>query len=141
MTNQDVVNLHGALNQLGHLNGVKFAYGVTKNLSLLAPEIEAITKAAKDYETSRIELAKKFAKKDEQGEPILVRNEYQLEDKKGFEEAFSELQKTQSFLDYQELLKQDSDFVPFKIKLDDVPKEISVAQMYGIRDLVDEDNG
>ncbi len=71
MTKEDGLNLFNALNKLGYLSGVKFAYAVSKNMGLLKSEADSLTKANEPYENARIELAKKYSKKDEKNDKTL----------------------------------------------------------------------
>jgi len=67
--NNDLLNLYQTLINLKGLSGVRFCYGVVKNINLLKPEVEAIQKTIEpkeefqEYEKERIELAQKYSKK------------------------------------------------------------------------------
>ena len=154
MTKNEVVQLFSALNQLGALKGVKMAYGVSRNLTLLKPELESLEKASvptdeyKKFDELRIEMVKKFAKKEDKGEPVITGNEFELEDKAGMEKAFDELKaehkevwdaRMKQMEEYNELLKTDSSVVLYKINLSDVPADITVAQLHGISAIISED--
>ena len=153
MTKQDVLEFYQNMNQLGELKGVRFSYGIAKNLNILKPEIEALQKALEptkeyqEFDVKRIELVKKYAKLDDKGEPITSRNEYILDDEKAFNKAFEVLKKENKELvdkrdkqidEYQELLKTESTIELYKIKLADIPEIISAQQMYGISLIVEE---
>ena len=156
MTKNDSIALFQSLNRLGTLKGVKFAYGVSRNISLLKPEVESLEKAAAvseeyaEFEKARIALVEKFAKKDDKGKFIKKSNNYEIEEgkqeelDKEFEALKAENQKVfdarlKQIEEYNELLKTDSEVKLFKINLSDVPTDISVSQMYSISAIVDED--
>ncbi len=155
MTKNESVGLYQALNQLGSLKGVKFAYAVSKNLSILKPDIESLEKAItptpeySEFEKLRIAMVEKFAKKNEKGEFEKKGNNYQIEDgKQGELDAeFEALKKEHQEVfdarfnqveEYNKLLSTDSTVVLYKVALADVPSDISVNQMYSIKEIVEE---
>lgn len=155
MTKNESVALFQSLNRLGNLKGVKFAYGVSRNISLLKPEVESLEKAVAvseeyaEFEKKRIALVEKFAKKDEKGKFIMTGNNYEIEEgkqgelDKEFEELKSDNEEVFSARlkqveEYNELLKTESSVVLHKVSLADVPVDISVQQMFGISAIVDE---
>jgi hypothetical protein len=155
MTKNESVALYQSLNKLGNLKGVKFAYGVSRNISLLKPEIESLEKAVtvseeyKEFENKRIALVEKFSKKDEKGKFVKVNNNYEIEEgkqeelDKEFEALKAENQEVfdsrlKQIEEYNELLKTESTVVLYKVALSEVPTDISVQQMFGISAIVDE---
>jgi len=153
MTKGESIKLYQMLNTLGTLQGAKFAYAVSRNVSLLKPEIESLEKATeaseafKKLDEERLELAKKFAKKNEAGEPIEKDGSFIMEDENLWSEAFTELkeanketweERIKQIEDYNELIKTDSVVELHKVSLNDIPANISVQQMYGISEMIDE---
>ena len=158
LKNGELLNLYKALDQLGNLSGVKFAYGVSKNISLIKPEIELLEKALlpsneyKKFDDERIELVKKFTKKDKDGKPVMIRDlvkgeSYDIEEGKQAEldKEFEVLKKANQKVydlrqkqieEYLELLKVESQIKLHKIMLSDVPKEITVRQMHGLSEII-----
>lgn len=156
MTKADILNLNQALNQLGNLTGVKFAYGVSRNIAILKPELEALQKAIdptdeyKKFDEERLEIVKKYAKKDEKGEFIIKDNNYEMADQAGFDKEFEEFKKKdgnkelfdarkKQLDEYNEMLKTESDVKLFKILLSEVPPTINVRQMHGISKIISEE--
>jgi hypothetical protein len=154
MLKEKILKLYQALNTLGNLRGVKFAYFVVKNLNILKPEIEALQKSLEPsgdynaYDAERVELAKKFAKKDEKGNPVVENNSFVLEDKDGFDKELKGLvKKHKTALDirekqiseYNELLKEETKVELYKVKLADVPEDITTEQMAGIFEMVEDE--
>lgn len=154
MTKQEMVQLFQALNTMGTKKGVKFAYGVSRNLAIMKPEIEAIEKAGnpteefKKVDELRVAIAEKYAKKDEAGKPITADNAYVMENTEEMEKEFAVLKEENKEVfearetqvkEYLELLKTDSVFVPHKILLSDVPSDISVQEMYSISPIIAEE--
>ena len=156
MTKLELLNLNVALTKLGNLSGVKFAYGVSKNLAILKPEMEALEKASamtdeyKKFEEARIKIAEKYSKKDKDGKAIIKDNSYDIEEdkkeemekefdilKKENEEVFNAREK--QIMEYAELIKSESNVTLYKIALSDVPSNITVAQMASISSIVEEE--
>jgi len=157
MNKQESVVLFQNLQKLANLKGVKFAYAVSRNSALLKEEIEALEKAispSKEFmeaDEKRASLAKECAKKDEKGEPMTITengvSKYVMEDEKAFEEKFKVLKEENKELwearenqikEYNELLKTESTVKLHKITLSDVPTDITVGQMAGIQELIEE---
>jgi polyribonucleotide nucleotidyltransferase len=146
MNKQEILNLYRALNGLGNLSGAKFAYAVAKNINLIKSEIEALEKAStpsdefKKFDEARVKLAEEFAKKDKDGKAETKDNAYVIEDQKAFDKAFEKLRKEYKetvearetqMKQFSELLKEESTVELYALKsLDEVPKEITAAQMF-----------
>lgn len=154
-----------ALNNLTGMKGVKFAYGVSKNLAKLKGHAEAMDKAKEvseefmNYENARIEIVEKHAEKDERGRAVktsftddrgIAREEYFVKDEKALEKAVDPLKKKNKKViedrdtqlkDFNKLLKEEATEVPefHKIKLSEVPAEITTDQMHGIMAIIEED--
>lgn len=153
----EIVSLYEALHSLAKLSGVKFSYGVTKNINILKPEVEALEKAMegtekyKAYDLARQEIAKKYSKKDEDGNPVIKEQEerrtYVIEDRKSFNKEIESLQveykevleerKAQE-IENEALMQTETDIELYKIKMSDVPEEISVQQMAAIYQIIEE---
>jgi hypothetical protein len=156
LTKNKVVELYIALNSVGHLSGVKFAYAVSRNIAILKPEIESIQAAEKpreafqQYDKERIELAEKHAKKvnglaqtivsgkRKDGSPLL---EYVIENRQLFDTELMALkEKHKAAIDererqeeeFESLLKDETEVDLYKIQLKDVPQAITTRQMTGI---------
>lgn len=152
MKYQEILNLNQALSAL-NLSGVKFAYAVSKNLSLLKTEIKALQDAQKPsaeyvaYDKERIELCKKHAKKDEKGKPIFVNNSFDIEDREAFDADLKALQEAhkeaveareQQIKDFNDLLEKEVKLTLHKIKLSDVPEAITTKEMESIYEIIEE---
>jgi hypothetical protein len=153
MKNQEILSLYENLHQL-NLKGVKFSYSVAKNIALLKPEIESLQKVVeqsedfKKFEQERIELAKKYAKKNESGEPIEEKGQYILEDKEAFKKEFDDLKEKNKEVieareaqikEFNELLEKENDIKFHKISIKDVPEDIATVQMNQIYSLISEE--
>lgn len=153
MLKSKLVELYSNLNKVKELKGVKFAYGIIKNINLIKPEIEVLQKVMEPfadfiaYEKERIELAKKFAEKDKDGNPKIEGNHFVLADIKKFEKDFLKLQKQcepaiekrkEQEKEYEKLLKENIEINLHKIKMADVPQDISPEQLEGIFAVIEE---
>ena len=156
MKKSEILSLYRALNTLGQLQGVKFAYGVSKNVAILKPEIEALEKASAaspefmEMDKERIKLVEEHAEKDEKGKPKKKGNEYVIsEDKKeDFENAFEAFKlehkelydaREKQIEEYNALLETESEVKLHKVNLADVPQNITVQQMHTISSFVEDD--
>lgn len=135
---------------VGHLRGVKLAYAVSKNIAMLKPEIESIEKALhsiedyNEFQKERVELAQKYSKKDEKGEAVKEIKDNQevfvLEDKKSFEKELKELQEKHNagIEEYTNFLEDETHHVFHKIKVSELPQDISPAELNSIFAIVAE---
>jgi len=162
MKNEYLFKLKHAIDKCKSLVGVKFAYALAKNAELIQGEIDALNaslKMSKEYsvfDKKRIELAKSHAK-IENGIHVVKQKivgegrweeYYEIGDQKAFDKAFEELKKANKKVvearekqleEFNQLLKEESSKLKFyKIKLSDVPQNISSEQMSGIYVLVEE---
>lgn len=153
MTNQEILNMSDALEKVNKLSGIKFAYAMAKNINLVKSEIETFRETLKptnefnEYENKRIELAKKYAKKDEKGVPMIKGNEYDVEDRDAFEKEYEELKaenkeiidaREKQVKDFESFLKEESKLSLHKIKSVDIPENITTEQLSGIMSLVED---
>lgn len=152
MTNKDKIKLYGALVGL-NVKGVKFNYAVAKNISILEKEVESLKASLKTtpeydkYDEQRVELAKKHAEKDQNGEAIIKDKNYYIKDSEKFEKEFDKLKKENSKVveerekqieDYNKLLDEDSTIELHKIAKDDLSEELTTQQLFGIIEIVEE---
>ena len=148
----EILNLADALSKL-NLPGVKFAYAVAKNLNILKVEVQALETARKtteDYnkfDKERIALATKHAKKDDNGKPIVVGQNFEIENMEEFEYELAVLkekhkeaiEKREAQLkDFEDLLQKEVEIKLHKIALEDVPQSITTKQMTDIYSLIEE---
>lgn len=153
MKKQDALNLFQGLNTLAGLKGVKFSYAVAKNINILKGEVESLEKSItpseefSEYDKKRIELAKKYAELDESGE--LKSKDFKIifTDEAGFKKALAPLleeykdalaKRDEQMKEYAELLKEESDVQLHKLKIEDVPEDISTEQMYVLYPIIEE---
>lgn len=128
MKKKEIIELYKKLKPI-NLTG-KVGYAVGKNLFTLENEIKVISSTFKpsdkfnEYETKRVALANKHAKKDESGEPIVTDGMISLDDVKAFnkdwdklkeeyKETLDEYKKMED--DYNELLETESKIEIHKI--------------------------
>ena len=165
MTNQELFMLaQGLANNLTHLKalkGAKFTYGITKNMDLIQKEMDLIndiikpSDELKEYDDIRVKLCEKFAKKDENGEYIKIESipgsgqfEYDIDQeseewKTAIEKIKTEHktildERDEQIKEYNNLLYSDINIEFHKIKLDDVPTDISLELMQIIKPFIEE---
>lgn len=143
MKKQQALELYEGLKTL-NLKGLKLNYILLKNKAKLEKEIELIQeliKASKgfiEYDTKRIELAKKYAKTDKNGEVkvdgnrILIENEELfLEELKELQEEFADAIKERDaqLQDYIKLLDEEFTGELEKVDVEYLPEDISTKEL------------
>jgi hypothetical protein len=160
MTREELFKFGLGLSSVLGLRGVKFSFAVAKNLRKINKEIKDIKEAlAPDedyllYDKERAGLAKKFAKKDEQGVemkeavPELGGERYIVENQSAFEDAINGLKEVHAeavavqdlkIEKYKDSLLEEIDFEIHKISMDEVPENITPAQMEAIHLMIFEE--
>ena len=153
MKKKDVIGLYQGLNNVGLLKGARFTYAVARNLAELKVEIEALQKSVEpskqylEYDEKRVELAKKYAKKNEAGEAVLENRDYVLEDKEGFNAAIVILQeeykqaleeREQQVKEYEKTLDDDIDVKLYMLSPDSLPDDITAQQTFSIISILED---
>jgi len=119
MKNKEIVELMTGLTKCGELKGIKFAYAVARNASLL----KAIYG---DIMTQRDALSKKYGKKDKKGELVIDKGMVQLDNIPMFEKELGEL------------MDIENKAIKFhKIKEANLPEDISAGQLTLILPIVE----
>jgi len=143
-----------SLNNLGDLKGVKFAYTIIKNKEKLEEEIKMLEEVVKPsdefskYETERIELCELHCEKDEKGEAIVEDDKYKIIDEDKFDGELESLK--QSYIehitereaqikDYNTMLDDEMEMDFAKVNFEELPTDISTAQLESIEFMLDLD--
>jgi len=152
--NKDLFALLQALSNVAHLQGVKFAYAVAKNIRILQREIQDLTKSlepSKEYlrfDKKRIELCESMAEKDKDGKPLMTpdKTNYQIKDMKKFNKKLEELKKEfpeamkereKQVEEYNTLLEEyNHDIKLHYIKEEDLPQQITSAQILALDEII-----
>lgn len=154
MKKSEAVSLYNGIHAVMGLVGVIFGYALNKNLSILKPEIEALQKVATppkeflEFDEKRVAIVKKYAKKDDKGEFVVKDNQYDVaENKEVVEKEVSTLREENKSIveahdkqmaEYNALLDQETNIELYKVKLENVPKDITAAQMKEIYLIIEE---
>ena len=158
MKNSEIFGLREALNEVDYIRGKSFAYAVFKNKDLLDKEIEMINKLKKEphpdyinFENERSLLCQINCEKDENGNPVLQYNPdgtqaYKIQDIQSFNTEYVQLSdKYKDVLedmktskeDFDAFLEKQSDVELKKIKIDDLPNDISANFLEKIKYMID----
>lgn len=150
MKRKDLVTLYTVLNKLSDIQHTKFAYFVMKNIKIIKPEIEFIQDLNKvpsefiEYDKKRIEMCKKYAVKDDEGQPIIEDGNYKIKNQKLFDKKLNELkkeyydtieEKNKKDLGMTKFLMEDADVDFYKIKMEDLP-ELSAKVLMVLDELI-----
>ena len=145
MTKQELLELWQGLPALANLRGFKLGYAVARTKAKLRHEIEALDEALKPdkdfqaYEEKRLQLCRKYAQKDAQGNPIIQGDQFMFgENRGGFDaemvplsEEFAQAieDRRKQVEDYQDSLRGPIEIEVHQIGLEDVPEDATVAQV------------
>lgn len=156
MNNEDLFKLLQGLNEVAGYKGARFAYAVARNIDKLTNECKLLEKQVvpseefQEFENKRLELAKGYCDKNEDGSPVTKDNMFVFNGgtqmPKELADAMEALVNENKDLlearnaqisDFNVLLKDLSDFVPYKLKEEFLPDDITAAQMVNILPIID----
>lgn len=157
MKNNDLFTLLRGLNAVADCKGARFAYCVAKNVEKLTAECKLLEKQIepspefKEYDEKRSEIAKSVCDKNEDGSPKVTPDNLLLFNgstqtpsniavmittlQGEYKEALAVREK--QIVDFNSLLEDESDFVPVKVKEENIPEEISGAQLLAIMSIIE----
>ena len=151
------MNMLNKLPLVSNLKGFKLAYAVARNKAALTAESKLLEDARKPseafilYNKERIELCKELAEKEENGKPKIVHGAYVgVEDHPDWDERFGALEDKhreavdahdKMIVDYNEALETEIDFEMYMIGVDQIPEDITVAQMDAIMLMIRDHDG
>lgn len=130
----------------------KLAYNISKNKNKLKPIVKAFQEAIKPseeytkYDMERVELAKKHAKKDKDGNPVISSFEYVLEDKEAFEKELETLREKfkeaveehkKKAEESETLLDNDEEVELVKLKIQDFPDNFPSSIFEGLETIIE----
>lgn len=159
MTKGELIVLVVSLANIKSMKGIKFNYTIAKNINLLKGEYESIMKGNeqsegyKEYDKKRLEILEKYSKKDDNNKSVIVvdrglanyaiAKEKQTEYKEEIEKLQKEHKKAidereKQVKEFQKFLKEDVKVKLFKVKLKEVPEDITTEQMTSIFDIIEE---
>jgi hypothetical protein len=145
---EKLFKFNNLLKALKNVKSTKFAYIVVKNTKIIDDELEIVKGLVKlpddhksvEFETKRMELVKKWAKKDENGNLVVVGNNYDVTDEalEGFNADFNAL--TIEYADalaeveanntkLQDLLVEEVDVDLKTIKEENLPDNLSAEEL------------
>ena len=152
MKKRELFELLNALQGVSDLQGVKFAYVVTKNMNKIRSEIKILQKSVKtpekfsEYENKRMRICNKYCAKDKDNKPIIENNAYTgLDDNKFFSFEIDKLQKEyketidkrkKQAEEYKVMLEEETKVELYKVSLKNVPEKITAQQLEKIMPIV-----
>lgn len=157
LKNQEILDLHTALQSVSHLQGAKFAYAVARNIAKVKTEVHSLSKAYEasepflEYDKQRAELCKKHAViKDGEPEVYMVNGQsnYRIKDEKAFNEDFEKLKadhrevieaREEQMKDFQSLLAEETEIDLYTIPHSLVPENITVGELTSIMAMITEE--
>jgi hypothetical protein len=85
MLKQEIINLSNAIDSLPETKNTHLNYAISKNRRLIKGELSDLAAVVKPnpefekYDKERIEICKKFSKKDDSGEPIILNGLFHID--------------------------------------------------------------
>jgi len=153
MKNKDLITLAQTLNQVSELKGRDFAYAVFKNKSLIEQEIKIFEQLRKEphpdfqnYENERNIVCINYSKKDDNGNPVIVNNAYQIEDMNAFNADMAELQEKYKEVigdmndarkEYEDFLEKESTIQLIKVKYENIPNDVNANLLSKLQFMID----
>ena len=148
--NRDILEIQKILTQYANTTDPWFTFGAYQNLDAIEGTVKSLEAARKPasefmrYEEKRMELVKKFCRKDENGKPItrqvpfgqgMFQTIFDVEDEAALEDAVKELRAqddNEAILEseekrkarYEELLDEETEVNVFTMKQSDAPENI-----------------
>ena len=139
ITRQSLLELWNNLSTLSDLKGFRLGYAIARTKAKLKHEIEVLEESIKpdtsyqEYDAKRIELCRRFAKKDDKGESILQDNQFVFGDNYGgFNEELLLLQdefakaienRRQQIESFNDLMKEEITIEVHEITEADIPTD------------------
>ena len=153
MKKKELIELNKGLIDVSKLEGVKFAYAVAKNKAKIKSELESLVESIKpsekfqEHEIERVKICENHAKKDDNDQVVIKEDRYVIVNEKKLNSEIKKLmdknkeiidQRKKQLKEYEDLLDEDSTIEFHKIKLDQVPDNITGEQLEAILCIVDE---
>lgn len=160
MTNNEVYILREGIGRCGGLPGAVFSFACIDNLETTEEYIKKLekmkesTEEFKAFQVKHQQLLEKYAKIDEEGKPVRLKNEnpniiqYDMDPERDaeFQEELAKFMEENDKLikeqnrkekEFQEILTKEATIKIEKIKKKDVPAEITPAQYIMIKYMID----
>jgi hypothetical protein len=146
MKHKDLLKFWEGLNSVGHFKGVKFAYAVCRNRAMVKSIIDSLEDSFKPseefvkWDAERLEIARKYARKDEQGNliempgrnlditnmPAFIAEIDLLKEK--YQEALDAREKQMA--EKESLMSEEvQDFKPYMLPFSQIPEDMTVEHM------------
>lgn len=148
MKRSELFDLYNRLQGLRyHSDNKKFSYALIKNIKTIESEINRLNEIIKptedflQFEQERIAICRSHAIKDENGEPILNGDEFQIEDMSKFNSDLEPMKmkyqdvlhkRQQQIEKYNSLLDEQVEVELIKIGPDDLPDSITPNEIEDI---------
>lgn len=158
MKNRELFSLLQTLDGLTDIKGKNFAYVIYKNKEKIKKEIEVFKSLQSEphpdfvnYNNERNLVCIMHSKKDEFQNPVIITNpdgtqRYDIEDMVKFQAEFAELTEKYRYVidemesakkEYDEFLERETDVVLSKIKIADLPDDVTARFLDQVKDMIE----
>lgn len=155
MKNSDLYGILNGLKALTKESGASFSYKVSKNIKIITDELTSLEETLKpsegyiEYEKKRVELCKKFCRKDADGNDVIEGNNFVIDNQKAFDKALEKLQKDDEVViaefnkqkeDYNVLMLEEvsEDVSLRKIRTEELPETMTSEKLSPVIELISE---
>jgi hypothetical protein len=153
MKNNELQQLLIGLNRAKQLKGVKFAYAISKNITILEREIKALNKLSEpspefmEYDKKRLSVCSEFADKDKNGNPVIQQGNFLISERSKFDKAMAKLKKehkeaydnhAKKLEEFDELMEEEANIELFKVSLEVVPDDINGEVLHSIMPIIND---
>lgn len=154
MKRRELYNYFQALNSVGDLKGVKFAYTIIKNKKVIEEEIKDLEEVVKanpefeKYEQERIQLCELHSEKDQNGKALIEDQKYKIIDQTKFDVELETLkgkygesinERFRQIDEYNKMLDENVEMDIKKLNFDDLPENITTDQLESLTFMVNLD--
>jgi len=154
MKRKDINVFKTDLTKLGTQPGLKFRYAYSKNMKLLDNEIEAIKDIIKPSEEFVLfqqklnELQISNAKRDDAGEPIIIDNNYIMNDMNKFTSEYDLLiseskelvqEREKQIKEFEIFMEEDINIDFIKLNNSDIPENVTANEFISISFMINEE--
>ena len=138
-----LINVKKSLDKVSEYQGVEFAYAVFKNKQFIDNKlmevdfIKNVTPEVIEYEEKRVKLCEEFARKDDNGKPIIENDIYMIGDQDTFKGKMSDLlNEYKPFVEdrqrqielFNQKMNMPVELQFIKIKKNDIPLQLNTAK-------------
>jgi hypothetical protein len=155
MKNKDLFQLKETLKEFSNVKGREFAYAIFKNTELIDAELQIFEKLRRqphpdyfNYENERSIVCMTHSVRDENGNPKIMNNRYEIANMAEFNKDMEELRLKyvdvlrdldEAEKDFNGFMEKDIEVNLIKIKVSQLPDDIDADKLFKLKDILIEE--